>query len=134
MQAAVDDFTATLRKGPDATHLWGAETNGPAVDTDIKVSLIWMGLLVNELSGTTPGSENSTTGGAHPLEGETRGYLQGFPESPTEANADTDAIPTNGNGFTDGSYHWVVLHNTDAVPAYQSGTTWFAGPNGTIFP
>ena len=62
-------------------HLAGPGTAGAAGDSDIEDALIWMGLLVNEAFGASPGSENTETGDAHPLAGEEDEYLRAFPKS-----------------------------------------------------
>ncbi|MCH8087745.1 MAG: type II secretion system protein [Chloroflexi bacterium] len=114
----------------------GPETDGAAVDADLDGGLVWMGLLVNEPFGTTPGDENTLPGTVHPLLGEPGQYLGSFPKSAAEANTDIDAgvDAVTGNGRTDGSYHWVVLQDGRPVPVYKSGLTWFSGSDGTTYP
>jgi len=98
----------------------GPATGGPAGDADILAGRVWMGLLVNEAYGTAPGPENGTTGNAHPMAGEEALYLKHWPATASEANSDTDANPSNGNGYTDGPYTWVVLFSGLVVPAYKA--------------
>lgn len=98
----------------------GPDTDGPADDADILAGRLWMGLLVNEAYGTAPGPENETPGNAHPMEGEEALYLKHWPATASEANTDTDADPTNGNGYTDGPFTWVVLFSGLVVPAYKA--------------
>ena len=141
-----DGLVGDLELNPDETdpdnpdnpridlHLLGPGTDGPAADDDINASLIWMGLLVNEPFGTSPGEENLVTGNAHPLSGEVGQYLTDFIKSAAEDNADRDLSHINGNGYTQGSYRWVLLKDTRAVPAYKSGTRWYAGPDGSTYP
>jgi len=141
-----------LELNPTQTHngnprvdlfLAGPGTGGAATDAAIADALVWMGLLVNEASGTSSGTlaENLKTGDAHPLAGEGARYLQAFPRSAAEANADTDnwdnnpvdTNSTNGNGYSKGSYYWIILNNGRVVPAYKSGTSWYAGFKG-VYP
>ena len=107
-------------------HDPGPSTLGPAGPPDIEAALVWMGLLVNEAYGATPGPENEETGDVHPMAGEGFNYLKIFPTAASEANADSDADHVNGNGYTAGIYFWVLLSNELVVPAYDASGVWYA--------
>ena len=106
----------------------GAGTNGAANDSQIDDSLVWMGLLVNEPDDDSS-NDQKKPGSARPQGGEGGEYLFEFPPTAHEDNTERDS----GDPFTDGSYHYVVLHNGLVAGAYKSGTDWYAGYNN-VYP
>ena len=114
----------------------GPGTDGSAGDSEIEDGAVWMGLLVNEPYGTAGNTynENKYSGSAHPMANEQGQYLKDFPKSASETNTDIDSNHSNGNGYSSGSYTWVVLYNGDVVAAYKgSDGKWYAGYKG-VYP
>ena len=106
----------------------GEGTNGAANDSEIDDSLVWLGLIVNEPATDTSDSQKEP-GSARPQDEEGGEYLFEFPPTAHEDNTERDS----GDPFTDGSYHYVVLHNGLVIAAYKSGSDWYAGYNN-VYP
>ena len=102
-------------------HKLGIGTNGAAGDGEIDDALVWIGLLVNEPDDES-GSAQQTTGDARPQGGEDGEYLKDFPINAHPDNTERDG----GGSYTDGAFHFVLLHNEIVVAAYESDGTWYA--------
>jgi prepilin-type N-terminal cleavage/methylation domain-containing protein len=102
----------------------GSDSGTPASNTDIAISAVWMGLLVNA-PGTilgVSGTGLNTPGNCSVLGNDTGLYLQNMPRSASNAY--------NGAPLPGGGYTWIVGYGGTVYSAYSYNGVWYAGYSG----